>query len=546
MRIPQFFEQIRKNYWAQIAGCFVFFLIIFSSYFLLPSFNSADDQFFNIRLAEKLSTEGINALTYFDEFSYGGAQSWVFNPLFYIVLIPFTWIEPLEYGIKLFAVTAVAGLLTALFLYFRTRLVPQPFIWTCIICSLLLNADLYMHILNARAFVLALFVLVLLFIVLLKKRYEWVAVVSFLYFFVHSATFFFPVLVGAIYTAFLLQGRFKNAWNPVLATGVGMVAASGIAILIFPDFVTYFLSFLETLSKIVLSFHSVGATEISEGLESYPMTIFDIFAAYPLFSIFVVTILGIQGQRMWDKYQNKKSIGEPLDITLFFLTILFLLGTLITKRNLDFFFLFALLYTVPVASQWFEDNKQAISVTAKRSFLAVIALLMITQIFVFADRIVSAPWYQSIESAALWLQENTEENSIVYNPTMNFFATFYFYNEGHNRVVIGIEPRNFYDHDPEKYWKWVNLSERGVICSQDLCPIEMKKRDMAKAQENKAWLVETGEQAVAVLQNDFQTDTVITSGDFVYFNEILEESGKFEKVYETPVSGMYRIYQVKK
>src|SRR5690349_8327562 len=91
-----------------------FFSIFFAVYFSVSTLSSSDDHFFHFRFASWIVDHGffqsfrdLKAI-YFSKIAQGNQYFVYYNFLFYLVIIPFTFITPLTLGIKLYAVFAVA------------------------------------------------------------------------------------------------------------------------------------------------------------------------------------------------------------------------------------------------------------------------------------------------------------------------------------------------------------------------------------------------------------------------------------------------------
>jgi hypothetical protein len=535
----------QSNISVHLLGVFIFYSLLFSFYFFLHTFTSTDDQFFNIRLAQKISVEGFSVLQNFNEFSEVAPHPWVFNILFYYILIPFTWFHPLELGIKVFAVTSLALTFTILFFFLEKNNVKKAFLWLLLVVGFFFAPPDLWHFLMARAFVLVPALLVLLLYFLQTKNYGALFFLSFLSFFFHTATFFLPLVVGVIFSVFSLQSEKRSVWLLLTSIFGGTVAALLLGAAFIPGFLSVIWGFWDSLYKIVISFHVSSFVQIDEGIESYPTTLFDIFLHHAILIALLIMFTGSCVASFFEANKKRESFGNPVNLTLMTLSILFLLGTFITKRNLDFFFIFSILFLILSLSTFLETIKFTIKKVHIFSLIIVFLVALTSQILAVMDMIATATNHQSIQGVAQWAREHTEEGSVVFNPTMNFFPTFYFYNEGHNRVIVGIEPRDLYDTNQRKYWLWYNLSNYGVICGEQKCAKEIALRDTMLQSHKDQWYQENGEKAKDLFLNEFSTDLVLVRPDFTSLQSLLENSPSFEEVYATPVTRAYILYRVK-
>ncbi len=339
----------------------------------------------------------------------------------------------------------------------------------------------------------------------------------------------------------------KNAAIQSLAAVIsGLVLAFLCGILFLPGFLQAMLTFFTTLQEIVLSFHSgAGQVKIDEGMETYPTTLFDIFLRRPLFASVLILFTVVEGARLLQSMRKGRVLYSSVAPVLFFMAILFLLGSFFTKRTLDFLLPFGVLF----AAFSLKDTIEGLKLKDAQLFIVglVVALGVAgsSHVLALADVIASNRHYTQIEGAALWLRENTRAESIVFNPTINVFPTFYFYNQGHNRVIIGIEPRDMYKESPERYWRWYHLSNFGILCVEQQCAKELALKEVMLKDHESDWYRDTGAQAANIFRDEFQTDTILVRNDFVHLKDLLEKSGSFEQVYTTPLTKLYTVYRIK-
>lgn len=541
-----FRSSIQKYFWLRLFLTYIFFFSVFSSYFFIDNFISLDDQFFNIRLAQQLSQHGFSVLTEFNEFAFSHGHPWIYNTLFYFLLIPFTWFHPLELGIKVFAVTTLAATCTMVYTFLSMFSFQRAFFWTTTLLVAFFAVEDFGHFLMARAFVVAPALLLLLLILLAKKKYLLAGALTFLYLFLHTATSFFPLVLGAVYAVFVAKRDRHEATRSFVAILSGFSIALLCGILFLPGFWQAIMTFFVTLQEIVLSFHgAVGQVKIDEGMESYPTTLFDIFLRRPFFGLILITLIVVESVRLLRSVHQGKQPDAPVFQTLFFMTLLFLLGSFVTKRALDFFLPFGLLFTAFALKERIEELR----IGEKRLYSIGLSVALVVagsaHMLNLADAVASSRHYSHIEGAAVWLRDNTEEDSIVFNPTINFFPTFYFYNGGHNRVIIGIEPRDMYKKNPEKYWLWYHLSNYGIVCEKQLCAKEQALKEASLQENEEEWYRSTGIRVAHLLREEFQTDTILVRSDFTSLSNLLEKSGSYEQVYVTPLTKLYSVYRIK-
>lgn len=536
---------VARHLWCRLLLVYLFFVLMFSFYFFIPKFTSLDDQFFNIRLAQQVSQRGITALSAFDDLAFSDTGAFFYSVLFYYLLIPFTWFHPLELGIKVFAVMGFSFTISTLYLFLSKNGFRLAFLWLLTLLSLSFSVGDYHHFLMARAFILAPGVLVLLLFSLSRRRFFWVGLLSFLYFFLHTATAFLPLILSIVYSALSARHDTRSARKIMMASILGLGSAGIFGFIFLPGFLPMLVNLFTTLFGLIISFQSgLDVVKIDEGMETYPTTLFDIFLARPFFTSMTVIFLTVECARLVRALKRTIDFEDTLKLTLFTMTALLLLASFFTKRAVDFFLIFGLLFIAFSLKEVFtvytlRDAKMYLS-----GLIIALVVALSAQILFLADTIASASPYAEIQGATRWIRDNTKENSIVFNPTINFFPTFYFYNAGYNRVIIGLEPRNMYKADARKYWLWYNLSNYGIVCAEQVCGKQRALQDAMLKDHFADWYQETGDGVADIIIHEFGTDIIITSTAFPAFTELLKNNHRFEKVYETPVTSRYSVYRI--
>ncbi len=536
-KMSRFVSDQTLPFWGKLVIAYMFFSLLFSAYFLLPSFTSLDDQFFNIKFAELIRERGMGAFSHFDWFSAVGSYAWHANMLFYIFLIPFTFVEPLELGIKLYAVASLSFTFCVVYAFFSVLRMRSAFISTLVILAIFFVPLAIWHFLMARAFVVLPASLLLELIFLLRKRYVSAAVLAFLYFFWHIGTFFFPLVVAVVYAvALIFEGKPWNRWI-ILAPLVGTSAAMVLGGFLLPGFASGFFESFATILRTVSETGFSGQAVVQEGGEVYPLNVFDLYGlASVLMGLFIFFLVrDTKGYLAHSK--NKGESVFQYDAawgTLFILSIIFLLGTLITKRMLDFFVVFApvfLLYRLRyILDLW--RREQAVNTAIG----VVIFFGLLTNLLLVGDQVSQTRRYTSIRGAAEWLTRNSQPGEIVFNPTINYFPTFFFFNQYHNRLIIGIEPRLLYEADPEKYWLWYHVSNEGKVCDRQTCD-----SDILSGKDTQ----EKGLAVAHMMKTEFSAQFVIVSGEFDSLLEIMRGSTAFQRVYTDPIDRYYEVYSIR-
>jgi hypothetical protein len=546
----------QKDYIKTLFVFLLFFACFSLIYFSLDKFISLDDPFFHIRFVEIFRQNGMGAFSdfhwlYFSKISDHQSYFIYYNFLFYLALIPFALIKPLFLGMKLCGVTFAALSFTGLYYFLLKIKEKNAFFWTMFLFGII-NYSIIARFLTVRPFVLAPVLLILLLYFLTQKKYWLIFALTVVYFFWHTATFFFPLFVAVIYAGFENFYGKKPDWKPVIFSFAG-IAVSFVATLFFAPGLFVFMK--DIIFGVLFDTITGTGAKLAEGAELYSANVFDFFKS----SVFIIALLSVAASFEVIYYIERKRRGEIVDeniafnqilrSTLFFLSIFFLLGTFLTKRNGDFFAFFSATYIVVTFGAFARsiDFKFFLMKKAIGYGLVIVTIFFSLGNFLFIhDQIASNNDYKAIQGAAEWLKNNTERGEVVFNSTWNWFTLLFFYNT-HNNYIAGIEPRFLYDYSPVLYWKWWHISNDGFLCEQENCDALKynKKRNFRNEEKKKEWIKVEGNKIAGSILADFKSKYVITSKDFINLNEIMNNSDRFEKVYTDDIYNYHFVYKVK-
>jgi len=547
-----------RSYLCTLLAFSFFFLVFFVLYFSVGTLSSGDDHFFHFRFAEGMREHGLLQsfydfkAIYFSKMAQGTEYFVYYNFLFYLVIIPFTFIQPLFLGIKLYGALAAALAFTALFWCLTKLSVRNPFVWS-VILGAIAGHSLLWRFFTSRPFTLAPALLLLLLYFLHKKKYLGVFAISAVYLFWHSSTFFFPLFIMATYTVFeAFYGKSPDR-NNILACVAGVVGAVGLAYALSPNFLlfmydTVFGIYRETILGQVVA--------IPEGMELYKADFFDFIKVNSLLvgALIVSTVMFIfnyvnsklssEGDIVSESDGNKKVLLG----TSFGLAICFFLGTIVLSRRFqDFFTFFSALF---IALSW-DSVSEYILVSNKVARRGVAAGLSVCLIYFFGANMLSiqavisnSSSVESLRPVGEWLNDNVPKDGIVFNTSWNWFPQLYYHSPTH-RYVIGLEPRFLYVYDPKLYFKWFHIGSDGYVCSVEKCSALTAAVDFAKRQKafRATWYKKEGDEIADTIFKDFHSSYLITSKEMTNLNSILDNNTRFDKVFSSKET--YFIYKIK-
>lgn len=538
--LARYLELLRNERFYDVYAFFFFVSVLLVSYLALDDFVVLDDHFFHIRFVQLAAEQGLRAFTdfqsiYFSEIVASGEHLIYYNFLFYLVLWPFSFLSPAVLGIKLFGLFAIAVSLTVVYGILRRISVRHALLWSVFFLVVLAESGLLVRLLSARPFALAPVFLILFLYFLYRERKYAAFATAFAYFYWHTATFFLPVLVSAGY--FILDRYYRSEkfnWNILTWPFAGTLAAVATSYLIFPGVLSYLFDI--TLPVLIDAAVSGGAG-VAEGVEVYGANFFSIFPALsPLVGLLI--IFGIR--ETIDLLSHMRRTAEPrlmtLRTTLFLGSVILLAASLFSLRFTDYFVYFSILYVALAVSEFSRTiviSDQSACRQLKIGTFVVLALFVmdigpkIRATDVEAARVS----YLTAQGPTDWLVAHLPPGALVFNTDWDAFPLLYYFTGDRIRYATGLEPRFLYTHDPELYWLWRNIGDRGIYCEVAKCPVSRERS-------------QDGDRIADAILNDFKTDIMIVRTDRTELIERLDHSPRFHPEYRDDANSIFAIYRV--
>jgi hypothetical protein len=287
---------------------------------------------------------------------------------------------------------------------------------------------------------------------LLQRKFVWLIPLGFLYVWLYNA---FPLLIviAVVYAvaAFLTERRIE--WKAVIYPGVGIV----LGLIInpyFPQNIAFIVNHLVP---------KIGELGVSVGNEWYPYDTWVLIEnsgfAIAAFLIGVFALIW-RGQKF-----NRATL------TAFALSVLFGLLTFKSRRFIEYFPAFALIFSalaigraanlpMPVADlrhqQWYPIGLLAI--------LTVPLIITLTQArSVLADQSKPAETYAA---ASYWIAQHAEPGALIFQTDWDDFPRLFFYNPA-NVYTIGLDPTYMQLYDAALYDEWVRITQGKVVRPSD-------------------------------------------------------------------------------
>lgn len=543
LKIRGFVDFVSKRDYLKTLLVFSFFATVFSLfYFSVYTLSTSDDHFFHFRFAEEMRDKGLLESfrdfksIYFSKMAQGNEYYVYYNFLFYLFIMPFTYIKPLFLAIKLYAVVVASGAFTILYWCLRSVGVKYPFASTFILFGIIGNGLLFRFFLS-RPYILAPALLLLLLYCLYKKKYFAVFLLNLFYLFWHSSTFFFSFGIVLVYFIFEKFYGDKGDYRNILAGLGGTTLGVFITYLIGSDFLLFMYDTVFGIYKeTILGSH----VKIPEGNELYPADFFDfigsnqVFVPVLFFAIIYFIYKYIASKKTGEFYSDNSRSQLHLQGSAFFLAISFFLGTiLVSKRFGDFFTFFGAFFVVLV----FQELLRFIRVDeSKRRVFTVSLSIVFIYLFSFnilalQSTVASGAREDTFAEVGVWINDNVKEGEVVFYPTWNWFPQMYYHSPKYN-YIAGLEPRFMYVYDPALYWKWVHISMDGYVCDASECPnIDAIAKSMLRKDNTKDfWYKKQGDEIAKIIKNELHSTTILSSKAFEKLNNILEHNDSFKKV----------------
>lgn len=535
--------------WMRALVVLTFFVLLFATtYFSVETVSSFDDHFFHFRFAEQVRNHGLLKSfydfksIYFSKMAHGPQYFVYYNFIFYLLLVPFSFITPLFVAIKLYAVFAVSATLALFYWCLRKFGVRGALFWTLAVFSIAGTSSLFRFFLS-RPYTLAPILLILLLYFLNKKKYLGVFFINLIYLFWHSSTFFFPLCVTILYLLFEKFYGDRGDYKNLLAGLGGNVAALSIVYAIAPGFLVFIYDTVFGIYKETILGKSVS---LPEGQELYPVEFFDFLRMNQfIVCVFVVSVViyiyqYIAWRRSADDASSSHEDYSRMHVVgvSFFLSLSFFLGTVaVSARFGDYFVFLAGLFIVLVLSDVLRNvriDSATVAKAVKVGVITSVAYLFASNMIFLQEGFARGARTDNWHSVGEWLNNNVPKEEIIFNTSWNWFPQLYYESPSHN-YVIGLEPRFMYVYDQELYWKWYHIGTDAYLCGKEDCMdlVSESHRVARNDSLKKSWYQKQGDDIAQSLKKDFHTSYIITTKNYKALNDIMDNNKRFAKKFES-------------
>jgi hypothetical protein len=370
--------------------------------------------------------------------------------LYHVYLSLFAGTDPIVDGglalarsIKLASVIMPALAFLAVWWMLRCQEVPWATLWAL---GLFAVSEAFLYRMSMpRVQSASLLVLVLGLHWMLVGKYRPLILLGFAYVWLFDGFLLLPIL-GFIYLGAKLLLDRELAWQAVVFPVIGI----GLGLLInpyFPENIDFTLNHL--LPKIMFSDTRVGT-------EWYPYETWTLVenSGFSLVALLLAALaLGWQKER----------INLPTS-TLLLLTALFGLLLFKSRRFVEYFPAFVLMFTALTVSPLIKERLVARSRFYKISpiiFLAILAVPLAVNVFLARRSVSWSTTADQYAEAALWLARNEPEGSFVFQTDWDDFPRLFFYNPN-MRYTIGLDPTYMEIQNADLFDYWEDLTQGDV------------------------------------------------------------------------------------
>jgi len=424
--------------------------VVFGLFLALVQFSSPDlpdnDGYYHIKLAYLMRTEGLKPDFSWLPLSILNRREFSDHHfLFHVALIPFTFGD-LRLGAKIAAVCFASLALLSTWKLLKNQRVPYATRWAL---GLVAVSEAFIYRMSTtRAQSLSLVLLMLGLDWLLRKKYQRLAVLGFVYVWLYDA---FPLLgvFAAVVFAVGWAAERKPDLRLLLYPGTGIA----LGLLINPYFPHNIIFAVQhILPKLT------ETTAVRVGNEWYPYDTATLLRNSPLaLALFASGGLasGLSGKRM-----------DRAALVSFFIAGLFGLLLFQSRRYIEYFAPFALVFAA-LAWSPLTAGLRAQPGLLGRKWLPALALGLGLLAFSWVtfrgaqESLSASKDYQTYAGASAWLAQNTPAGARIFQTDWDDFPRLFYYNT-HNTYLIGLDPTYMQMYDADLYDLWVKTTQGQV------------------------------------------------------------------------------------
>jgi hypothetical protein len=431
------------------------FLIILSGVqFSTPNLVGTDG-YYHIKFAKLMSIQGLKP-----EFPWlpltilSPSEFYDHHFLFHTALMPFTGGD-LILGAKIASVIFAGLAFLSIWWLLHDQKIPYAALWSL---GLLAVSEAFLYRMSMpRVQSLSLMFLALGLNFLLAKRYKLLVPLSFFYVWLYDG-FALILMMSGLYVLTVWIVDRKIDFKPIIYASVGVF----LGLLINPYFPhNIIFSIRHLLPKLF------GPSDVRVGNEWYPYTTGQLLSNSPLALLAFLSgtiAIGIRGKRM--------DIRTGLSLLL---AITFALMLFQSRRFIEYFPAFALIFTAFAWSSFFKTNYRAqereiinsknskiSQIFERRMPISLLLLILILGGFFsikgVRESLADTKPKSRYSQASSWLAENTPRGTRVFQTDWDDFPRLFFHNT-RNTYLVGLDPTYMQIKDGDLFNLWVDITK---------------------------------------------------------------------------------------
>ena len=406
------------------------------------------DGYYHIKYAWLLRENGL-----FQEFPWAQFSLWRehFSDkefLFHVLLIPFTFFEQLDTGVKHAAVMFAALFITSFNLVLRLHRVPLRPLWVLL---LLVAGDVLLYRLYLpRPHLLSMIFMLWLVHATVRQRYVLLTVLSFFY--VHSYTaIHMPIVLGIIFCAGQWLMRDKISWRSLSVPSISV----GVSSLVSPFFPHNLVIFY--VQNIELAWQQLfWNINLFQGTELRPMP-----SRY--FLTYNLPLLLPFGGALYLAVLHPSKVSRETK-HLLAMAAAFIVMTMISKRFVEYSYPIGLFFCACYCrDRWGDISLQAMFSQAKLKTAGCVLLILAlagasgTASYRNLYRDLSSTRPSRYEEGAKFLQQNTPEGTTVFTCDWDDAPELFYFNH-HNHYMIFMDPLFMYSWSQQTWHLWMDVA----------------------------------------------------------------------------------------
>ncbi len=513
---------LSSNWWYL---SYIILLIITFAFFIffqsVPTF-ADPDSFYHTKMALLIPEEGVIKSFPWLQFTVLRDSYIDQHFLYHVFLVPFTQImDPIQ-GAKLANIFLSVGLVILFYWLLQRYKIKFAYLFTLL---LLVTTPFIFRINLIKAPVFSILILLLGLYLIFQYRYLGLFFVSFFYVWAYGGFVLILVFTGIYAVVGLIKDWFFSRRKCISNFIIGhnrelrlfLVSLSGVlaGLVINPYFPQNIIFYWHQLVKIgIVNYQKI----IPVGNEWYPYSFIDLTAGSALLTIILLISLVFL-------FINYKRLSKKT-VTLLFIFIFFLLFTLKSRRYVEYYVPFAIIFSAFSLNETLQRikwrhlwtkflhfyTKQRVLVTLLIIyFLIAIPSVIIKDIRQTHNDFKGGISLDRFSRASAWLMQNSQEGEIVFHSSWDEFPVLFYFNSK-NYYIAGLDPTFSYEYDKELYHKMVDIT--------------------------------TGKQRENVyedIKNNFKASYVFVEKNHDSMNLQIQKSDGFKEVYQDEEATIYEV-----